>query len=230
MSGEPFDPSLIIFAALAVFVIWKLRSVLGVRIDRDAPLTGFEPRSASLRPAPLPGAPPPSDAPPAPRDESERWLGVAEKGEPAVWSGLDAVALADPQFDGRAFLNGARRAYEMIVSAFARGDRETLRRLLSEQVYEGFATEIARREQSGETVETAVVAIDSAVVDAARAAPRANEVTVRFVSRLMRKRLDKNGETLEDGRTQRVEERWTFARDSNAGDRGWKLIATQAAA
>lgn len=229
MSGEAFDPSLVIFAALAVFVIWKLRSVLGVRIDRDAAAPRFEPRPASLRPAPLPGAPPANDVAQATRDESERWLGVAEKGEPAVWAGLDAVAAADPRFDGRSFLDGARRAYEMIVAAFARGDLETLRRLLSADVYNGFAAEIARREERGETVETNVVAIDSAVVDAARATPRANEVTVRFVCRLMRTRRDKSGEPLEDERTQRVEERWTFARDPQADNPNWKLTATQAA-
>ncbi len=69
----------------------------------------------------------------------ERWEGVAEKGVASAWSGLDAVAASDPNFDGKAFLNGARRAYELIVTAFAKGDRETLKPLLSQDVFDGFS-------------------------------------------------------------------------------------------
>jgi predicted lipid-binding transport protein (Tim44 family) len=224
-SGEPFDPSLIVFAALAIFVVWKLRSVLGVRVDREqAPPARFEPRRASLGPAPLPGAPPAEDMPALRPDD--HWRGVAEKEDAAP--GLDAIAAADPRFDGRAFLDGARRAYEIIVTAFAKGDRDTLRPLLSKDVFDGFAGEIARREQAGETMETAIVAIDSALVDAARAAPRLNEITVRFAVRLMTIRKDKAGETIDGGNTVPVEELWTFARDPRASDPNWKLVATRA--
>lgn len=224
-TGEPFDPSLIVFAALAIFVVWKLRSVLGVRVDREeAPPAQFR---APLRPAPLPGAPPAEDiGSPAPE---ERWKGVVDKDAAAAEPGLDAIAAADPRFDGRGFLDGARRAYELIVSAFAKGDRDTLRPLLSKEVFDGFAGEILRREQAGETMETAIVAIDSALVEAARAAPRLNEITVRFAVRLMSIRKDKAGETIEGGHTTPVEELWTFARDPRAADPNWKLVATRAA-
>ncbi len=224
-TGEPFDPSLIVFAALAIFVVWKLRSVLGVRVDREeAPPAQFR---APLRPAPLPGAPPAEEVGSAAPEE--RWKGVVDRGAAAAEPGLDAIAAADPRFDGRGFLDGARRAYEMIVSAFAKGDRDTLRPLLSKEVFDGFAGEIARREQAGETMETAIVAIDSALVEAARAAPRLNEITVRFTVRLMSIRKDKAGETIEGGHTTPVEELWTFARDPRAADPNWKLVATRAA-
>lgn len=226
-SGEPFDPSLIVFAALAIFVVWKLRSVLGVRVDRDAPPpTQFEPRRAPMGPAPLPGAAPADDLP-AVRPE-DRWKGVAENRAEAI-TGLDAIAAADPRFDGKGFVEGARRAYEMIVSAFAKGDRDALRPLLAKDVFDGFAGEIARREAEGETVETAIVAIDSALVDSASAAPRLNEITVRFAVRLMNIRKDKAGEVIEGGATTSVEELWTFARDPRASDPNWKLVATRAA-
>ncbi len=225
-SGEPFDPSLIVFAALAIFVVWKLRSVLGVRVDREeAPPAQFQPRRSPLAPARLPGAPPAADFP-APRAE-DRWEGVVDK-EGAAASGLDAIAAADPRFDGRGFLDGARRAYEIIVTAFAKGDRDTLRPLLSRDVFDGFAGEIARRETAGETMETAIVAIDTALIDAARAAPRLNEITVRFAARLMTIRKDKAGEVIEGGHTAPVEEFWTFARDPRATDPNWKLVATRA--
>ncbi|WP_424360543.1 Tim44/TimA family putative adaptor protein [Methylocystis parvus] len=226
-TGEPFDPSLVVFAALAVFVLWKLRSVLGVRVDRETPPpAAFQPRRAPLGPSALPGAPPAEDLPPVRHED--RWNGVADK-NPAAAEGLDAIAAADSRFDGHAFLDGARRAYEMIVAAFARGDRDTLRPLLSKEVFDGFAGEIARREAAGETVETAIVAIDSALVDSASAAPRLNEITVRFAVRLMNVRKDKAGEVIEGGNTMPVEELWTFARDPRAGDPNWKLTATRAA-
>lgn len=224
-TGEPFDPSLIVFAALAVFVVWKLRSVLGMRIDRETPPPArFE--AGRMRPATLPGAAPIEDIP-AVRAE-DRWKGVAEKSDAAL-AGLDAIADVDPRFDGRAFLDGARRAYDIIVTAFAKGDRDTLRPLLSKEAFDGFAGEIARREQAGETVETAIVAIDSALVESARAAPRLNEITVRFAVRLMNVRKDKSGETIEGGYTTPVVELWTFARDPRAADPNWKLVATRAA-
>jgi predicted lipid-binding transport protein (Tim44 family) len=223
-TGEPFDPSLIVFAALAIFVVWKLRSVLGVRVDREeAPPAQFR---APLRPAPLPGAPPAEDI--APLAPEERWKGLVEK-EGAAETGLDAIVAADRRFDGRGFIDGARRAYEVIVTAFAKGDRDTLRPLLSKEVFDGFSGEIARREQAGETMETAIVAIDSALIEAARAAPRLNEITVRFAVRLMSIRKDKAGETIEGGNTTPVEELWTFARDPRASDPNWKLVATRAA-
>ncbi|MGJ0392901.1 MAG: Tim44/TimA family putative adaptor protein [Methylocystis sp.] len=225
-TGEPFDPTLIVFAALAIFVVWKLRSVLGVRVDREAPPHAqFEPHRAPVAPAPLPGAPPVDNLPTV-RPE-DRWKGVAENRAEAI-QGLDAIAAADPRFDGGAFIEGARRAYEMIVGAFARGDRDTLRPLLAKEVFDGFAGEIARREAAGETVETAIVAIDSALVDSARAAPRLNEITVRFAVRLMNIRKNRAGETIEGGNTTPVEELWTFARDSRASDPNWKLVATRA--
>lgn len=227
-SGDPFDPSLIVFAALAVFVIWKLRSVLGIRIDRNAPPARYQPpRPSPAGPAPLPGAAPLTEASTA-ANMANRWEGIAEKGVAAAWAGLDAIAAVDPGFDGKAFLDGARRAYEMIVSAFAKGDRDTLRALLSKDVFDGFASEIARREEQGETMETAVVAIDSATVDAARAAAGRNEITVRFATRLMSVRRDREGETIDGGQTRKIVEHWTFARDQKASDPNWKLVATQA--
>ncbi len=228
-SGDLFDPTLIVFAALAVFVIWKLRSVLGMRVDRDTPPPA---RFAPRPPAPAAVAPPPSAEPGAVATArpsgAERWEGVAEKGVASAWSGLDAIAASDPSFDGKAFLSGARRAYELIVTAFAKGDRDTLKTLLSQEVFDGFAAEIARREQQGETLETAVVAIDSATVDAARAIGGRNEVTVRFVARMMSVRRDSAGETIDGGQSRKVIERWTFARDAKASDPNWKLVATQA--
>ena len=91
---------------------------------------------------------------------ADRWNGVAETGSKA-WAGLDAIAATDAAFSGPAFfIEGARKAYEIIVAAFAKGDRDTLRRLLSPDVFDGFAAEISGREARGESVESALVSID----------------------------------------------------------------------
>jgi len=97
------------------------------------------------------------------------------------------------------------------------------------ETYDVFAQEISKREQSEETLETAVVAIDVATVSAARVLAQRVEVTVKFEARLMSVRRDKNGETIDGGRTIPVIELWTFARDPRAQDPNWKLIATHAA-
>lgn len=228
-TGDPFDPTLIVFAVLAAFVIWKLRSVLGVRVDREdaSRAPRFEPtRPSPAGRAPLPGAAPADAGPIPPQPSAERWAGVAQK-DGSAWSGLDAIAASDRNFDARAFLDGARRAYEMIVTAFARGDRDTLLPLLSKEVFDGFAAEIARREDEGATMETAVVAIDSAKVEAARAAAGQNDITVRFEVRLNSVTRNKAGETIDGGHTTRVAELWTFAREPAASDPNWKLVGTK---
>jgi len=220
LSGDAFDPTILVFAALAAFVLWRLSSVLGVRVERD-PAPEHAPRRGPVPP------PAPPVATPTPVAASDRWTPLAEPGS-AAWAGLDAVAAADPAFSAKDFADGARRAYEMIVQAFAKGDRPTLERLLSKEVFDNFAGVIAAREARGETEETAVVAIESVTVEAARGDRDSAEIVLRIVARLMRMRRDKAGEELEgSGRTERVVDIWTFARAPHSPDPNWKLVATR---
>jgi predicted lipid-binding transport protein (Tim44 family) len=232
---DVFDIYTIIFLALAVFIFLRLRSVLGQRTGRERP--PYDPYSArdAVRPGgekvvTLPGRT--IDVPKAPAEPAageERWAGVAEKGS-AVAVGLDAIAREDRSFDAKHFLTGARAAYEMIVTAFAEGDRRALKNLLSRDVYEGFEAAITERERRGETVETRFVSIDSAEVTGADLRGRTAQVTVRFVSKLFSVTRDRAG-TVIDGSPDRVTDVtdvWTFARDVTARDPNWKLIATEA--
>ena len=119
------DLPTVIFALVALFVAWKLRSVLGMRQDSERPGELMAP----LRRAPGPASAPvaqPDAAPSAPVSQApaDRWKGVAEA-NPGVWSGLDAIASADRSFSPEAFLSGARVAYDMVVHAFAAGDALT---------------------------------------------------------------------------------------------------------
>ena len=222
---QAFDPSILVFAALAVFVLWKLRSVLGMRSERDPaapPRSRFSPPQGGL----FRGRQPTAAPVPAPLD-AERWTGLAEKGSKA-WAGLDAIAASDPSFTRERFIEGARKAYEMIVSAFAKGDRDTLHRLLAPDVFDNFAREIARREEQGESVETAVVAIDDTRAEDARAERGVNSVTLRFAVKLMTRRRDREGQLVEGGgQPVSVVDLWTFARAPASRDPNWKLVATE---
>jgi predicted lipid-binding transport protein (Tim44 family) len=232
-----FDIYTIIFLALAVFIFLRLRSVLGQRTGRERP--PYDPYAArDVRPAPgdkvvaLPGRAPVSDSShksAEPAEPVERWKGVAEPGS-ALALGLDAVAQGDKDFDIKHFLTGARAAYDMIVTAYAAGDRRQLKGLLGREVYDGFDAAIRGREQRGETVETRFVSIDNADLVAAELRGKTAQVTVRFLSQLVSVTRDKAGAVI-DGNPDKVTsvtDVWTFARDIGSRDPNWKLVATEA--
>lgn len=230
----------IIFLALAVFIFFRLRSVLGQRTgneqrpyDRNAGDI-VQPRNANEQGRdnvlPLPGANTDS-APLAPGDPApdvERWKGVAEPGS-ALANGLDAIAKEDSSLNPQHFLAGAKSAYEMIVLAFAQGDRRTLKDLLSSEVYDSFEGAIRDREQRGETVERKFVGIDKADLVGAEMVGRAASLTVRFVSQIISVTRDKAGAVV-DGSPEAitdVTDVWTFSRDLSSRDPNWKLVGTE---
>jgi len=231
-----FDIYTIIFLALAVFIFLRLRSVLGQRTGRERPpYDPYAPRDA-VRGATndnvvtLPGRTAETAQKPIETVEpAERWKGIAEAGS-AVAAGLDAIAREEPGFDAQHFVAGARAAYEMIVMAYAEGDRRALKNLLSKEVYDGFEAAIREREGRGETVETRFVAIDKSDITGAEVRGRTAQVTLRFVSQLISVTRDKAGSVI-DGNPEKVTEVtdvWTFARDLSSRDPNWKLVATEA--
>jgi predicted lipid-binding transport protein (Tim44 family) len=154
--------------------------------------------------------------------------GIA-KPDTAVNGALRNLVKSDPSFRPREFLNGARMAYEMIVMAYADGDRKSLKNLLSKEVYDGFDAAITDREKRGEVVKSTFVGIDKA--DIIQIAMKDNEaqITLRIVSQLISATYDNAG-ALIDGDQETVAEVtdiWTFARDIRSRDPNWKLIATE---
>lgn len=225
----------IIFLALAVFIFLRLRSVLGQRTGSERPPFDRTARNA------LQGAPDKNvismpgkvidQAPLAPAAEAEppadRWKGLADPGS-ALAQGLDAIVERDPSFDPRHFLSGARGAYEMIVLAFANGDRRALRELLSSEVYESFDSAIKEREKAEQKTETRFVSIDKAELVGAEMRERTAQLTVRFVSQMISATRDKAGNIV-DGSADKVADItdvWTFARDTTSRDPNWKLVGT----
>lgn len=234
-----FDIYTIIFLALAVFIFARLRSVLGQRTGRERPpydpysTRDAKPATAREKVVSLPGR---AGETLSRTDleggngSAERWAGVAEPGSP-VAKGLEAIAKADPEFDAKHFLAGAKSAYEMIVTAFAEGDRRTLKNLLARDVFDGFAAAIAERESRGETLESRFISIDKAEITGAELRGRTAQVTVRFVSQLISVTRNRVGDVIEGSadRVTDVTDIWTFARDAGSRDPNWKLIATEAA-
>jgi len=223
------DLPTVIFALVALFVAWKLRSVLGMRQDSDRPGE----LAAPLRRAPGPASAPVAQPDTAPSTvvslaPAERWKGVAEP-DPAVWSGLDAISAADRSFAPDAFLAGARGAYDMVVHAFAAGDSDALKSLMSPEAFANFESAIHARADAGHTMSTTVVSIDKASIVGARLLGATAQLQVRFSAKLASVTRDTQNEVV-DGSPDTVAEHidvWTFARDVRSRDPNWQLTATE---
>jgi predicted lipid-binding transport protein (Tim44 family) len=233
-----------IYAAVAAVIFVQLYRVLGKRTGSERP--PYDPYSArdARRPSSndrpstndnvvaLPGRaaePPPKPVEAAAVPTGDRWSGIAETGS-AVATGLDAIAREDKSFDGKHFIAGARAAYEMIVTAYAEGDRRTLKNLLSRDVYDGFEAAIRDREAKGETAESRFVSIDKSDITEAELRGRTAQITIRFVSQLVSVTRDREGAVVEGSpeKVTDVTDVWTFARDLSSRDPNWKLVATEA--
>ena len=237
---DVFDIYTIIFVALAVLIFVKLRSVLGQRTGRERP--PYDPFSArdqmrgstgdkvvTLPTRAVEQGAKPVEKPVEPVEAVDHWKGIAAAGS-ATAAGLDAILGADKSFDPRHFLTGARAAYEMIVVAFAQGDRRTLRDWLSKDVYDSFDAAIRDREGRGETSETRFVSIDATEIAGAELRGRTAQLTTRFVSQLVSVTRDKSGNVAvgNPDKVTDVTDVWTFARDVTSRDPNWKLVATEA--
>jgi predicted lipid-binding transport protein (Tim44 family) len=229
----------IIFLALAVFIFLRLRNVLGQRTGSEQPpydraardvLQGAQENNVVPMPGKVQGDRV-DQAPLAPSAEvvpaADRWKGMAEPGSPLA-AGLDAIAAQDSSFDPQHFISGAKGAYEMIVLAFANGDRRALKDLLSSEVYESFEAVIRDREKHEQKTETRFVSIDKAELVGAEVRDRNAQLTVRFVSQMISVTRDKAG-AIVDGNAEKVTDItdvWTFARDIASRDPNWKLVGT----
>lgn len=221
------DLATVIFAIIALFVAFKLRSVLGMRSDDERPTGGL---IAPLRRAPGPEAIPsppnaPVSAPPAVVPPAERWKGAAQ---PEAWPGLDALAAADPTFSADDFLAGARMAYDMIVHAFAAGESQTLRGLMAPEAFANFDKAIRARASAGQVMTTTVVSIEDAKIVAAQLDGAISQIGVRFTAKLASVTRDSAGEVVDGSPTDVADhiDIWTFVRDVRSRDPNWRLTET----
>lgn len=194
---------LIIFAALAVVVLYQLYSVLGRRVGRQPDQID----------APAPRAPAAAAA-----------LDLPEDG--VVLSGLAALRARDPSFDVAHFLGGAASAYETIVRAFASGDREALAKLLSRDVLADFEAAIAAREAEGRTETAEFLQKPRADLEKADVDGDTARATVRFLAEFRSRSKDASGEAVDDRRTAEL---WTFERSLKSRNPNWTLVRVDAA-
>ncbi len=230
--NHAFDPLNLLLLAVAVVVFWKLRSVLGTRTGHEKTIE-FPPVNDKPSPAPRQEPAPAAEQEEGvriglPEEEKPVWEGVAEEGSKLARV-LEAIKEKDPAFSAQAFLDGARKAYEMIVTAFAEGDTRTLKPLLSPEVFAGFRQAIQDRKQRGETLDLTFIGLDDARIVDGELKGTLARLTVRFVSQIITVTRDSEGRIV-DGDPNAVTEVidvWTFERDVSSSDPNWTLIATE---
>ncbi|KWV44038.1 MULTISPECIES: Tim44/TimA family putative adaptor protein [Rhizobium] len=220
------------FLVAAVLIFLQLRSVLGRRTGNEKPPRDlYTPRDAVGPDSPDAGKVVTLPRRDAATEEDDRFAAI-DAFAPAGTSlneSLREINKADASFNPKEFVNGARMAYEMIVMAFADGDRKTLKNLLSREVYDGFDAAITERESKGDKVKSTFVGIDKAEIASTEIKGTEVQITVRIVSQLISATYDK-ADKLIDGDAENVAEvndLWTFARDTRSRDPNWKLVATE---
>jgi predicted lipid-binding transport protein (Tim44 family) len=221
----------IIFLVLAVLIFLRLRSVLGKRTGFERPPQPNQQddmadsnEAGGDKVITIPHKRRPDDD-----NLEERMAGIAKEGS-ALEKALKTVLAADRNFNPRQFIEGAKGAYEMIVTAFAEGDKQTLKPLLSDDVYNGFASAIDEREERDETTEFTFIGIDKTKIIQAELEDRQANITVRFKSQIISVTKDEEGRVVDGDPTEvnTIIDVWTFARDVSSSDPNWKLVATEA--
>jgi predicted lipid-binding transport protein (Tim44 family) len=215
---------IVFFAMVAAFLILRLRSVLGRRTGNENP-DRWTARKPTLRGGAADNV---AHLPERPRPAGEAAPALDLPNGSPLQSGLAQIQVADPSFDPRGFIEGARGAFEMIVGAYAQGDTATLCPLLADDVYENFAAAIRGRQQAKQTLETTLVGIKSAEIVEARMDGRTAFVTVKFVTEQINVTRDAAGTEVE-GDPQHiatVTDVWTFSRNTRSRDPNWLLVAT----
>ncbi|MEQ8345943.1 MAG: Tim44/TimA family putative adaptor protein [Sneathiellaceae bacterium] len=226
MGGDYQFLEILLLAMVAGFILLRLRGVLGRRTGHERPPRG------------LPGSRDVRNEEKDDLEEDEKIITLPERGAqdgedaapvaPAGPPGLAAVRKIDRNFREAEFLEGAQAAYEMIVTAFARGDKQTLRPLLSNEVYASFEEAIDARDRAGESHETTLIGIKSAEISEAVVTNRTADITAKIVAELMNVTKNAQGEVIGgSGNTiEIVAEYWTYRRDLSSSDPNWVLIAT----
>ncbi len=230
-----FDFVTVFFFVAAVIIFLQLRNVLGRRTGNER--QPFDPYSARDGEQTASGeGDDDSKVITLPRRDGdtpadERFAAADDYCEAGtdLNNGIRSIISNDESFEPKSFVEGAKTAYEMIVSAFAEGDRKALKSLLSKEVYDGFVSAIKEREQRSETVKSTFVGIDKAEIVQAEMKGKEAHVTLRLISQLISATFDEDGKVV-DGDPDSVGEVndvWTFARDTRSRDPNWKLIATE---
>jgi predicted lipid-binding transport protein (Tim44 family) len=239
--GNNYD--IILIGLVAVFLILRLRSVLGKR-------TGNEPPPAARDPFTPPAAPPAAqprigdaspggndnvvplptvNAPPRVSQPTSGPGGIRATVMPTATAGVAAIRTADPTFEPIPFTGGARAAFSTIVEAFARGDSAALRPLLDPPTFASFDAEIRARAGRREKHETTLIGFEASDIAAAEMQGDDANVTVRFISEQIQVTRDGDGQVADGNPNEVVKavDLWTFRRNTKSSDPNWVLTKTE---
>jgi predicted lipid-binding transport protein (Tim44 family) len=211
---------LLVLAGIAVFLILRLRSVLGTREGFEKPaVQKTAARSARPDLAVIEGGP------------DQDITDYVEEGSDQAQA-LAAMKRLEPSFSVSEFVQGARGAYEMIVTAFDKGDLDAIQPFLADDVFETFVDVVAAREDQGLTIEGDFIGVRETKVQDVSFDPESKlaEITMRFVGELTSVVRDKGGDIIEGSpnTVKRQKDTWTFARNMGTDDPNWLLVATDA--
>jgi predicted lipid-binding transport protein (Tim44 family) len=241
--GNNYD--IILIGLVAVFLILRLRSVLGKRTGNERPPAARDPFTPP--PAPPPPSPRIGDAPPVGQSGNDNVLplpnsntprpslsttgpgGIRASVLPAATAGIAAIRSADPTFDAGGFTGGARAAFTTIVEAFAKGDSAALRPLLDGATFASFESAIRGRAERKEKAETTLIGFEASDISAAELKGSDAIVTVRFVSEQINVVRNAEGQIVDGNpnEVQKVVDLWSFRRDTTSSDPNWLLIKTE---
>lgn len=218
-SGFPID--LILFGMIAVFLVLRLRSVLGRRTGFERPAQPYQPPQPQ-RPGPVIDA----KAEPVPAPSTRK---LPDPASP-IGQTLSRFRNFDRNFDPGSFLEGAERAFRMIVAAFASGDRAALQGLLTKDTYAAFDGAISARERAGQVQVSEIRAIQSVAIESAELHGSVASVTMRIVSDQVSYTKDSTGHIIvgTDAVTE-ITDLWTFERDLSNADPTWRLAGAHSA-
>lgn len=212
---------IVILAMIAAFLGLRLYSVLGQRAEHEEESipTRLDPQDHKARRDMAPRTPAKVVTPLQPQIEGAM---------PAVERGVREIAAADRSFDIISFLEGAKGAYGMILEAFWKGDRATLKELCDDDVYAGFEAAMTSREEAGETLDNSLIRIEDTKIHSASLDGRIARVSVLFVADIAAVTRDKDGNLIAGSLDDAIESRdiWTFSRDVNAAGPDWLLDET----
>ena len=213
---------IVILAMIAAFLGLRLYSVLGRRAEHEEESVPQRFEGPETPPSGNPGQA--QSTAPAVAARPAQLEGVM----PAVERGVREIASADNRFDITAFMEGARGAYEMVLEAFWTGDRDTLRDLSDDDVYEGFVSAIDAREDAGETLDTSLIRVEETRIHSASLDGRMARISVLFVADIAAVTRDKDGNVIAGSLDDAIESRdvWTFSRNVRAKDPNWILDET----
>jgi predicted lipid-binding transport protein (Tim44 family) len=224
--SSAMDPLNLILLAVAAVVVWRLWSVLGTRTGFEKPPIVLQPKAETPVTSPQPDAKDPE--PSAPAADAPVWQGYAEA-DSDLAKGLEAIAAKSRGFDVAGFLRGATIAYEMVLEAFAKADKPTLKNLLSKDLMDSFVAAIDARAAKAQSTTFQFVGIKQASLSRAVLSGNKAQIDVSFTADMISATQDSAGTVLEgdDKAIRTVQDLWTFERDVTARDPNWKLVETE---